>query len=275
MKILIPTDFSKLSKVAVVYAANLAKKLSAEITLLHVVYVGGPGRSQTAVKTQPIEQTLMKISLRDMEKVIKEIRKEVGPEIKITQKIIEGYPIEEIVEKIAGQNDIDLIIMGTKGAGGLKKVVVGSNAAAVIGNSKIPVIAVPRYARFKNIKHIVYASDMLALTKEVKTLITFARLFNATMYLFHVLSGPGEKIDAAEIKKELIRKYKYPKVSVHISANDDVMEAIDEYIADVEADMLAMFTHKPTFFEKLFGKSITREMAFHSQVPLLAIKKAT
>jgi len=46
MKILLPTDFSKLSKVAVIYAARMAKKLNAEIVLLHVVFIDAPGNSR-------------------------------------------------------------------------------------------------------------------------------------------------------------------------------------------------------------------------------------
>ena len=164
--------------------------------------------------------------------------------------------------------------MGTKGASGLTKILIGSNAVAFIGNSKTPVIAVPEHARINNIKHIVYASDMLAVNKEVKTLIQFAQLFNSSLHLLHIVApNSKKKIDKEKIKNKLISNYKYPHISVHISMNDDIEEAIDEYIADVKADILAMFTHKPTFFEKLFGKSVTREMAFHSWIPLLSIKK--
>jgi hypothetical protein len=39
--------------------------------------------------------------------------------------------------------------------------------------------------------------------------------------------------------------------------------------------MLAMFTHKLDFYEKLFGRSVTRQLAFHSSVPLLTFNKTT
>lgn len=211
---------------------------------------------------------------QDFLSLINEIKHEVKGKINISYKIVKGYPVENIVDTFALHNDIDLIIMGTKGASGITKVLMGSNATAVISKSDIPVITVPEHARFNNIKHIIYASDMLAVNKEIKTLIPFARLFNSTIHLLHIVSTDSKKkMERSKIKNDLISKYKYPKISVHITVNDDVEEAIDEYITEVKGDMLAMFTHKPTFFEKLFGKSVTRQMAFHSWIPLLAIEK--
>lgn len=274
MKILLPTDFSKLSKNAVHYAAKLAKELNAEIVLLHVVYIDAPPRVQVALKTPRIIDAMIENAIQNFEALVKELRKEVGNKINVSYKIEKGNPIEDVVETFAQHNDIDLIVMGTKGASGLKKVLMGSVATATIRKSSIPVITVPEYARFKKIKQIIYASDMLAVNKEINMLIQFARLFNSSIHLLHIVPPASQKkIDRIRIKNELISKYKYPKIYVHISVNDDVQEAIEEYIADQNADLLAMFTHKPTFFEILFGKSVTREMAFHSRISLLSIKK--
>jgi len=72
---------------------------------------------------------------------------------------------------------------------------------------------------------------------------------------------------------------KLSKVAVHYAATiakklkTDITDDIDEFIADINADMLTMFKRDLTFFEKLFGKSVTREMAFHTWTPLLTIKK--
>lgn len=274
MKILLPTDFSKLSKVAVQFASKLSKKLNAELILIHVVYIDAPPRAQVALKTSQIIDTMIHNATEDCNRIIKEIKQEVGNKSKISFKIEEGYPVEDVIVTFAQNNNIDLIIMGTKGATGLKKILIGSNATAVISNCDIPVITVPEHARFRDIKHIVYASDMLALNKEVKTLIKFAQLFNSTIHVLHIINPTSrKKIDIAKIKRDLIAKHNYKKISIYVSLHEDIKEAIDEYISDIKADVLAMFTHKPTFFEKLFGKSVTRELAFHSWIPLLSIKR--
>ena len=162
--------------------------------------------------------------------------------------------------------------MGTKGATGLTKVLIGSNAAAVINSSDIPVITVPEFARFNNLKHIVYATDILNLNKELKMIVPFAKLFDATIHILHIVSLKSKKkINTKNIVDKL--KIIYPKITFHVAINDQILEEIDEYTADIKADMLVMFTHDLTFFEKLFGKSVTRQMAFHIWIPLLTIKK--
>lgn len=274
MKILLPTDFSKLSKVAVHYAVKLAKEINAEIILLHVVYIAAPSRTQAALKANQILDAMVDNAKQDFAYLINEIKEEITEKINISYKIVKGFPVEDVVETFALNNNIDFIIMGIKGVSGLTKVLIGSNATAVIGNSSVPVITVPEHARFNNIRTIVYPSDMLALNKEVKTLIQFAQLFNSTVHILHIVSpNSKKKIDKTKIKNDLINKFDYKQISVHVSINDNIIEAIDEYVADMKADILAMFTNGPTFFEKLFGKSVTREMAFHIWTPMLTYKR--
>ena len=274
MKILVPTDFSKLSKVAVLYAANMAKRLGAEIILLHIVYIDASPRAQVAMKEKQILDAMADNAMQDFVQLSNEIKKQVGSEVKVTPQIVKGHPVKDVVGNFARHNDIDLIIMGTKGASGIKKVLMGSNAAAVISNSTLPVITIPEHSRFKPIKHIICATDLQSIENEIKALIPLAQLFESTVHILHVISpNSKKKIDKAQIKKDIISKYKYPHIFVQVSISEDITEGIGEYIVQTKADMIAMFTHKLTFFEKLFGTSVTRKVAFHTWIPLLAIKK--
>lgn len=183
--------------------------------------------------------------------------------LNLSYKIIKGYPVEDVVVNFARHNDVSLIIMGTKGATGLKKKLIGSNATAVINSSEVPVITVPEPARFNKLKHIVYATDMTNINAEMKKPVPLAKLFDATVHISHIVSpGSKKKIDPKKIVTGLVLQMKYPKITFHISMNEDILEGIDEYIVDKKADILAMFTHDVTFFERLFGKSVTHEMAF-------------
>lgn len=76
-----------------------------------------------------------------------------------------------------------------------------------------------------------------------------------------------------QIKSDLVKKMKYEKISFHLSKNDAVPEAIDNFMVDRKADILIMFTHKLSFFEKLFSRSVTRKLAFHSYIPMLTFNK--
>jgi nucleotide-binding universal stress UspA family protein len=272
MKILIPTDFSKLSRMAVSYAVKMAKKIDAEIVLLNVIFMNAPPRARIAVKVKAIEDAMVDNAKQDSIQLIKELKAENKGKLKISFEIIRGFPVEDVVESYASHNNIDLIIMGTKGATGLTKILMGSNATAVINNSDIPVISVPEFAQFKRLKHIVYATDILNLNKELKMIAPLAKLFDATIHILHIVSSESKKKISPET---IIDKLKiiYPKITFHVTINDHILEGIDKYTADIKADLLTMFTHDLSFFEKLFGKSVTRQMAFHTWIPLLTIKK--
>jgi nucleotide-binding universal stress UspA family protein len=273
VKILIPTDFSPLLKVAAHYAVKLAKKLKAELVLLNVVSLDSPpGRGVLNVKY--LEAKMAENAAEDCTRLINEIKSENKGKIYITSQIVKGYPVENVVTNYAQHDDINLIVMGTKGATDLQKIVLGSNATAVIDKSNIPVITVPEYARFTNLKDIVYATDILNLKDELKTVVSFAKEFNAAVHILHIVSPGGEeKLDKKQTVAKLTKAMDYKKITFTVSLHDDAAEGINQYVIKHKTDILVMFTNELTFFEKLFGQSVTREVAFLSNVPLLTFKK--
>jgi nucleotide-binding universal stress UspA family protein len=273
MKLLIPTDFSPLSKIAALYAVKLGKKLKAEFVLLNVVNLGNsPGRG--AINVKYIEDKLAENAVEDCARLTNEIRSEVKGKLSITSQVVKGYPVENVVANYAQHNHIDLIVMGTKGATGLKKILLGSNATDVINKSRIPVIAVPEFARFTGLKDIVYATDMVNLKDELRAVASFAKDFNATVHVLHILSPTGKaKLDIIQTVAKLTKAMEYNKITVTVSLHEDAAEGIDQYVIRHKADLLVMFTNELTFFRKIVGQSVTREMAFLSNVPLLAFKK--
>lgn len=277
MKILVPCDFSKISNNAALYAAKFAKKINAEIILFNVTDFRLPPNVQVGFEADEIED--LRFATRDCTLLVEKLKSTVQG-VQISFEVVMGFPMESLIENYAVDNKIDLIVMGTKGASGLKKALFGSNAVNLINRSSIPIITVPEYGRFNNLKHIVFASDtsdMLKIQPRIQKIVLLAQLFDASIYIFHVLpqypQDSNEKIDVMKIKDTLINKYNYKKISFHVSHNDDVVEAINDFVADKKTDLLAMFTHDITFFENVFNTSISREMAFHSLVPLLTIKK--
>jgi nucleotide-binding universal stress UspA family protein len=273
-KILVPTDFSEPSKVAVLYAARMAKKLNAEITLLSVVDVNPV--SQTVMKMQRLEEVIIEGAEDDANALIGEIKEKIDGEVVICYELITGFPVHEKIEKFVLENGIDMIIMGTHGTTGLKKVLIGSNAAAVIDNSSVPVIAVPNDAKFDAIQKIVYATDLVNVNEEIKTIGLFASLFEASINVLHVRSIEAiNNVNVEEAIADLKKQAKYEKITFTIKVNNHVAEAVEEFALQEKADLLVMFTHKLDFYEKLFGRGITRELAFQGHVPLLTFNKTT
>jgi nucleotide-binding universal stress UspA family protein len=272
VNILVPTDFSQRSKVAVQYALRIAGRLDAHITLLHVVTITQTVKASVHDKIKALEEDLIRFAERDLADLIAEACKKIKTDTTLDYRVVRATDFSAAVKREAKRLGTDLIVMGTRGASGIRKTVVGSNTASVIALSNVPVLAVPDRGQFKGIKDIVYASDTRNLDKELKILLPYAETFDATLHVVHILPRGGD-IEALEEKIErAVRKLDYKNTVSLVLVDRSIEGAIDQYIGVCKADLLCMFTHDLTFYEKVFDRSMTRKMAFQSLVPLLAFK---
>jgi nucleotide-binding universal stress UspA family protein len=273
LNILVPTDLSDLSKVAIQYAIKIANKLDGNITLLHVVSMVEPVRATMQDEFKAVEKELIEEAKANMEKLVQKVSKGNKATNSISIKVVKGASFADTLKKEAKKMQTDLIVMGTRGASGLKKYVMGSNTASVIEESSVPVLAVPEFGEFKNFKNVVYATDLKHIEKEIKTLLPYLEGFGSTVHLIHITSAPKNVETIAAKIAGFVGKSGYKNLIGHVVVSNDVDDAIANYVESINADLLAMFTHDPTFYEKVFYRSVTRKMAFQSKIPLLAFKK--
>jgi len=135
-KILVGFDGSSSSKKALEYAKGLSKKLDATITVISVVRL--PDFSQSM---DEVEEAMDEADRRiiPMHQEIKETGLREG--IDIRTSILHGHPVEKIMS-YAQENNFDLIVVGTRGLGGFKKLMIGSVAQKLASYSKIPVLVI-------------------------------------------------------------------------------------------------------------------------------------
>lgn len=270
--ILVPTDFSKNAANALNYAIALAKKEKAKIILLHSL------QSAYITPEVPAEYILEQLeaeeqgSLKQLKTIAEKVTK--AYKVKCSYLCKQGFAVDVITDTIKNKK-IDLVVMGTKGAGGLKAAFIGSNAAAVIEKSPVPVIAVPEKASFERIKNILYATDYRVTdTYALKSLVKIAKMFNAKIEVVHISDGEYVKQGEQELLNEFIKKtgskVKYKKMTYHLLYSGSVEKKLEEYVKKKSINLLAMSTHPRNFIDKLFGKSVTKKMVYHTKVPLLA-----
>lgn len=273
INILVPTDFSDLSKVAIRYAIRFANKIDGNITLLHVVTQVDTPRAGLRLRFQRLEKELLEAAKEDIETLASEFGAEVKTAHPIKTRIARGSSYNDTVRKEAKKLRSGLIIMGTRGASGIKKYIVGSNTASMIEVSHIPVLAIPEYAGFKQLRTVVYATDMLHTEKELKILMPYVTRFDSTVHLIHITSSL-KNVSMLEKKVEaVVKKLGYENIVVRVMVNEDPDEAIDHYVTTTKADLLTTFTHQYSFYDKLFNRSLTQKLAFQSKVPLLTFKQ--
>jgi nucleotide-binding universal stress UspA family protein len=134
-KILVPLDGSELAEVALWYAARLAGRLQASLTLLYVINpdeVTSPHMYECY-----LQDSVTKIKA-DADKIAAETN---NGNITVDYKILKGDPPEEIVD-YADKNKIDLIILSTQGKGGIKRWALGNVANKVIGATRKQVLLI-------------------------------------------------------------------------------------------------------------------------------------
>lgn len=273
VNILVPTDFSQLSKSALKYAIKIANRLGGNITVLHVMTRTRALRISMIEKIRSLDHDLIESAEAELETMIKTMSEQYKVKTPIKFEVVRGSYFPSTLLREARRLHSGLIVMGTRGASGLTKAMMGSNTNSVIEVSHVPVLAVPEKADFKGFRNVVYASDLRNLEEELGILIRYIEKFGSTIHLIHIVP-PGDEVDVIEGKIDsILKKFSYKNIVTLVLVDNDVDSALDQYVEVSRADVLAMFTHEISFFEKVFDKSMTRRMAFHSRIPLLAFRQ--
>jgi nucleotide-binding universal stress UspA family protein len=270
--ILVPTDFSPVANNALHYAIAFAKQTQAHVHVLHVKSFPVMDTSFPTDAYSTLVDELNTISKNGLEKLKSTYLATAN--IKYTLSDVTGFVNDEI-EQYAKSNNIDLIVMGTTGASGLEELLVGSNSATTVSRSEIPVLVVPPTAQFNSFKHILYASDYTEPEfPALSRLLYFAELSDAEISVLHVKTDYDRYFKSGNNffvrNKEHI---KTEKIKLVKSEEDDVFAAINEYIDTHEIDMLVLAKHQRSFFDRIFHRSLSKRMAYHTKVPLLVLHK--
>ncbi|MBO0323695.1 universal stress protein [Muricauda sp. CAU 1633] len=278
-RIVLPTDFSKNAWNAILYALSIFKGVECEFFIVNAYQVGS---SDLATKMGRANDTrlfrLMKEqSERELKRVLEKI-KEVNSNPKHSFKTMSVVDnLVNAVGKTVYNKEIDYIIMGTKGASGLKEVFMGSNTYKIINEIDFcPIIAVPEEFQAKDsIGAIVLATgyEHLFETYELNPLLKLAELFDSEIWVTY--AGNPEEFTSQQLasKKAMEKKLKSVKHKfVEVEKGSSIHGAIQNTIAENKAvDMVAMINYGHGFFDKLTHEAVIKKVSFNTQVPFLVL----
>jgi nucleotide-binding universal stress UspA family protein len=275
--IICPVDFSETATNALLYACDLALRSGATLQLLHTYHIPNI-IPYTELYLQPEINVQYETEVKDrMEHLINWLNKTHAPStLKASCTVRCGLAVDEI-SNLAETSRADLIVMGTDGAnGGFAERFVGTNTVRVIEETTCPVLVVPSSAMYKQIKHIVYATQLKeAEQKQIDFVMKMADLCAAKLSFVHV-----EKEEMACVEQDtlqsinsLYKNLSREDVAFYVNGSKDVLKGINTFVAQKNADLLVMVTRRRSPFEELFSKSLTKKEAFHSKIPLLAMHR--
>ncbi|GAA5036856.1 universal stress protein UspA [Marivirga lumbricoides] len=270
-RILIPTDFSECSINALKYAVQLAEKINIdEILILHAYAV-------------PLSYSDLNISY-DLSDTAEAIEKDIDKEFSLLeQKIPElknikyhkvkiDHYLNDAILSVCLKTNIDLIIMGTQGASGIDEVVLGTNAHRIIKSQICPVLVVPEDAKFTGMRNIALSSDYKGLMSELLYPLKALRYaFGATVHVIHISKKDHLEGEKAEAAKSLELHLKDLPHQFHFMKDEDIEFALENFAQKKNIDLLVIYPRKKGLFERIFGKSESKSIIFHSKIPLLAL----
>jgi nucleotide-binding universal stress UspA family protein len=270
--ILVPTDFSENASYALDYAIDLAKHENAKLILLHAYHID---YANSYVPVNLIEKEIQDTAKKSDERLQSLFTKVAhAGNIKCEYISRQDLAVDAILTTIE-EKDVDLVVMGTKGASGLAGTIFGSNTARVIEKASCPVIAIPECASAKTIKKITYATDYHASDIEaLKEILELAKPFKAQLNILHITEETeltdDEKQKMKDFKDEVQKSITYNNLSFQIMHGESVEQKLEEYLEEGYTELLVLSTHHRNILDKLFNKSVTKKLAFHSKVPIMA-----
>jgi nucleotide-binding universal stress UspA family protein len=276
-KILFPTDFSKAAENAFLNALTIAKKIEAELILLHIYELPELGRSLKTT-TKEIYEMMEMEALEAFQVETKKLRKiaedhHLG-DVVFSQEMMEGDPITKIIYA-THKFDIDLIVMGTKGATGLKEIFLGSIASGVIDASPVNVMCIPSSTNHENqIERIAYLTNYKDEEVEAfQKVVDYANLFNAEVLCVHYDGDEscvnGEEMEAWKKKVD----FSNARINYHVIKGADFEKALIEFNESAKIDILSVQPRKKNIFARLFKKSVSKTIAHHLDIPLFTLPK--
>lgn len=271
--ILVPTDFSEYANNAFDFACSIAEHSKGEVTLLHVLEypVMSVFNTTGEISMDSITDAyIVNLKKRADEELDKKLVNPAYPDVRIKKHIRIGNPYENIARLIQ-QSDADLVVMGTKGASGLRELFIGSNAEKAVRFSKCPVITVPGKFDFNAIKKLAYGitfednhNDALFELKK------YLHLFKAELHLVWV-NTLYDKITDTEARSkmdQLAKLHMLPNYSVNCYKSSAADDGLLFYAEENNIDMIALATHSRKGLAHIFAGSFAEDVVNHSIRPV-------
>ena len=271
-KILFPTDFSDASKNAFIYALKLANNIGAEVVTVHVYQVPHANFVNAAEYLHEVYNVAELSNFENYRDEVPEFRAIAQANnlshVKISHVLIAGETVSEI-KKLAEKEDYELVVMGTKGGNSLKETFFGTVASKVMNEVKGLVLVIPENCQYEPIQKILFMTKYKTEdTESFRKILSLSQAYNAHLDCLSILSTEDFiKNDEKENWKMIADK----NVTFHSINGNDKEKIILDFITAHTINMVALHVYHKNFFEKLFDISLSKKLALHINIPILAI----
>ncbi|WP_370479441.1 universal stress protein [Tamlana flava] len=271
-KILLPTDFSDNAWNATVYALKLLKDEFCTFYFLNSVSIDVPMFSNLSSKLiDKMKSDAMK-ELLELKSLAETSDANANHNFQI---ILSTEVLKDAIKKAIKEWDIDLVIMGTKGATGAKEFFFGSNTVSITkGLKDCPILIVPEEYDFTEPHQIAFPTDYNRFynDRELEPLKEFVDLNNSKIRIVHI-NEKKELNDVQNYNLMMLQSHlNHCEYSLHWMPKyaKKVVE-INDFIDELDIDLLAMINYKHSFIENILNEPVIKKIGFHPTIPFLVI----
>lgn len=273
--ILCPVDLDATGTLVLKWASLFAEKYGAQIRILHSHWIEWPRYFTSAQEKEFVKQTEYRIAAvsGDLRRMVDAaLHTDVSRDIAVLEADTTQAVFEEMSRTLP-----DLIVMGSHGRSGLKRVRLGSVAERVLYESKSPVLVVKGAANDGapvQIRRILAPVNFTALDRRTTELaVSVALAFGAKLYLLHAQEQDDE--DASPVRERLCHW-----ISTQMANKCDVVEVVRKgkaaeeillHAEEEDVDLIVMGAEHKPFLEITALGTTSERVIRHSSKPVLVL----
>lgn len=277
-KVLIPTDFSDNAWDALTYAIRLYDDIPCKFYILNTFLVGASHTStiQNQARNTHLYRAIHDDSVHELDKIKNFLTKNLLNDKHEYITLSKAGILYNVVKNIILTENIDIVIMGTTGASGLKEVFMGSNTVKMINQINLcPILSVPKKYEYKEIEQVIFATGYKRNfnKNELHCLRELQLIHNFHIHVVHIVKEglfiSGKEANIAFLKEFIgTENLSFEEIDI---TNGHISDIIEEYADKHEAHLICLLKYEHNIFELITHEPVIKKISFHSNIPLLIL----
>lgn len=262
-RILCMIDFSEETSSLLHYAVQLAAAYRAELRVLHVYFIPDAYQGEVFIPKEALAEYEAQCHAD-----FRKLHEAAGPQAAAPHFVVRQGDVLEEANRLIAEAQIDLLLVGNRG-GGILVNILGNHTLKFIYHAKCPVLSVPSSVTFHPFKRVLLATDWEDTPpRKVDQLIRILRPLKASLDVLHIAQKQEQAF--REVNRDSLSLGDIPHTFYYLWESH-IEQGLQQHITEHGNDLLVMIPRHHRFFDRLFQKSITRQMGFHARVPLLTV----
>ena len=268
--ILVPCDFSKPAVSAFRFALDIADKSKGVVHLLNVIElpaIHDPIIMPVVFFEKEFLNELKEKTTKEFDKIINRYKPDA---VEVKTEVTFGA-VSRMIQDFIKKKKIDIVIMGSHGATGIREYFIGSNAEKIVRNSPVPVLVLKDLYKGP-VENIVFPNTLETerqdkLIAKVKELQAF---FKATVHILYVNTPTNFAADNITLERlrQFAKEFAFRNYTLNVYNYPSEESGIIQFTSQIKGDLVAMGTHGRKGLAHFLNGSLAEDVVNHAKFPI-------